>query len=52
MIFTYGSIVDQPQQPCCGCNEETKNHLVTPHGGYYLCQSCMGQLANNEEVGH
>ncbi len=51
MIFSYGPIADQPQQPCCACNKDTKKHLITPHGGYYLCQSCMDRLANSEEVG-
>lgn len=50
MTFSYGPIFDQPRQPCCACNEDTKKHLITPDGGYYLCQWCMDKLARCSEV--
>lgn len=51
MIFSFGIIEDQPSQPCCSCNEETKKHLITPHGGYYLCGQCMDELSAEKEIG-
>jgi hypothetical protein len=49
VTFSYGPI--KPRQPCCACNEDTKNHLTTPHGSYYLCETCVNDLANGNEIG-